>query len=79
MSTRKVMEIAFPIFARRRLQPTSYEALRQDGFQDVQWVGKQYAAHKFRTANKLKWVNEPSGFLPHRPPDGDDEPKILPP
>lgn len=67
MSTRKVIDIAFPIFVRRRLQPTSYEALRQDGFQDVAWVGKHYAAHKFRTGNQLEWLNGPSGFLPHRP------------
>ena len=31
---------------RRRLQPISYEPLRRDGFQDVEWLGKQYAALK---------------------------------
>ena len=40
------MDIAFPVFVRRRLQPISYEPLRRDGFQDVEWLGKQYAASK---------------------------------
>jgi hypothetical protein len=44
MTTRKLMAIAFPFFVGRRLQPISYEPLRRDGFQDVEWLGKQYAA-----------------------------------
>jgi len=37
-------DIAFPyFFVRRRLQPISYGPLRRDGFQDVEWLGKQYA------------------------------------
>jgi hypothetical protein len=44
MTTRKLMDIAFPyFFVRRRLQPISYGPLRRDGFQDVEWLGKQYA------------------------------------
>ena len=46
MTTRKLMDIAFPFFVGRRLQPISYEPLRRDGFQYVEWLGKLNAALK---------------------------------
>ena len=45
-------------FVRRRLQLISYEPLRPDGFQDVEWLGKQYAALEFAALRRLSVILE---------------------